>query len=52
MNAAAVPVVKDLLRKTMRSEAEETFRDVLREEEAAGIVRLLEERIGPLAVQG
>ncbi len=51
MNAAAVPVVKDLLRKTTRSGAEETLRDVLREEEATGIARLLEERIGPLAVQ-
>jgi phosphotransferase system enzyme I (PtsP) len=52
MNAAAVPVVKDLLRKTTRSGAEETLREVLREEEATGIARLLEERIGPPAVQG
>jgi phosphoenolpyruvate-protein kinase (PTS system EI component) len=51
MNAAAVPVVKDLLRKVKRSEAEEALREVLRQEEATDIARLLDERIGPLVVQ-
>ncbi|MGV8081661.1 MAG: phosphoenolpyruvate--protein phosphotransferase [Syntrophales bacterium] len=51
MNAAAVPVVKDLLRKVKRSEAEEALREALRQEEATDIARLLDERIGPLVVQ-
>ncbi len=51
MNAAAVPVVKDLLRRVKRSEAEEALREVLLQEEATGISLFLDERIGPLAVQ-
>jgi phosphotransferase system enzyme I (PtsP) len=51
MNAAAVPVVKDLLRKVKRPEAEEALREVLKLEEAAEVSRFLEERIGPLLAQ-
>jgi phosphotransferase system, enzyme I, PtsP len=51
MNAAAVPVIKDFLRKAKQSEAEETLRGALLLEETVEISRLLEERIGPLAEQ-
>ncbi len=51
MNAAAVPVVKDFLRKVKRAEAEETLREALLLEETEDVSRLLEERIGPLAEQ-
>ena len=51
MNAAAVPVVKDFLRKVKRAEAEETLREALLLEETEDVSRLLEERIGSLAEQ-